>query len=334
MATHKNIIIGLLLYILIPILYFIVYFIYKYGILAIVSNKDTLLRMHGVDSWVVITGASSGIGEKLAYDFASLGFNICIIGSLNSLSVLDTITAHTLNTCNSNVNVKTHFIAKDFNNSQQPDFFVSIESWIMHNNVSIIINNIGHRVSSADYITQSRNDIKNTINCGTLPQSIISQIAIKKFLAREPLFKSTLINITAQCFTYNLGIGSMWSPIISVPYLACYEAANAYGFYHGQSLYKEILIKRRTNPKYNNINILNITPGAVLTSRTHKSLQWIPFSCTDTTFSKGVISLIGRLEGQQCAYWGHDISNSMMLFTPFLKDYILERVGYTIASSS
>jgi len=330
MATYKNIIIGLLLYILIPIIYFILYFIYKYGILALVSNKESLLKMHGVDSWVVITGASSGIGEKLAYDFASLGFNICIIGSVNSLLVLDNIKKKIVNIHK----VKTHFIEKDFNNSQLRDFFISIESWIMRNNVSIIINNIGHRVSSIDYITQSRNDIKNTINCGTLPQSIISQIAIKKFLDREVQYKSTLINITAQCFTYNLGIGSMWSPIITVPYLACYEASNAYGFYHGQSLYKEILIKRRTNPKYNNINILNITPGAVLTSRTHKSLNWIPFSCTDTMFSKGVISLIGRLEGQQCAYWGHDISNSMMLFTPFLKDYILERVGYTIASSS
>jgi short-subunit dehydrogenase len=332
MICKNYIILGLLIYILLPIIYFILYFIYKYFVINIYNkiksiNRLYLIKKYSLSSWAVITGASSGIGKQLAFSLASKGFNICLIGSKNSINILEEISYH----YRIKSNIKTHFIEKDFNNSQENLFFNDIETWIMNNDVSIIINNIGYRVSSLDFTKQSRKDIKNTINCGTLPQSIISQIAIKKFLKRDKKYKSTLINITAQCFTYNIGFGSMWSPIISVPYLSCYEGANAYGFFQGQSLYEEIKIKQKTDSRYKNINILNITPGPVITSKTKKSLSWIPFSCTDKVFANGIINLIDNFEGQQCAYWGHELSNCLMLFTPFFKKKILEKVGYNIA---
>ena len=109
------------------------------------------------------------------------------------------------------------------------NFFKDIEEWINSNNVSILINNVGHRVAVLDYTKMDRNEIKNTIMCGTIPQSILTQIAINKFISRVGGYRTWIINITAQCFTYNMGLGVMYKPGITVPYLACYEAANAYG---------------------------------------------------------------------------------------------------------
>lgn len=330
MNSSKIIILGLLFYILIPIIYFILYFIYKYFIIQIIPKN--INKEHGYNSWVVITGGSSGIGEKLAYNLSSLGFNICIIGSENSKKVLKQCKDIAIT---NNLSIETNHILKDFNNSFNNDFFIDIEEWIMDNNVSIIVNNIGHRVASLDYSKMNTIDIKNTITCGTMPQSIITQIALRKFLSRGEIthFKSTLINITAQCFTYNTGLGCMWKPTISVPYLSCYEAANAYGYYHSESIYEEIKIKKKLDARYKNIQLLNITPGAVITSRTKNSLNWIPMSCTDTKFARGIIRLISNLEGQQCAFWGHELSNVMMTVIPFIKPYILEKVGYNIAIS-
>lgn len=316
------VILCIMLFCVIPIVYFTLYFIYKHMI--IMNCHNDILHKYGLNSWVVITGASSGIGEKLAMTLASNGFNICIIGSINSIFKLDII--------KKKYNVNTYFIEKDFNKSYENNFFDNIETWINNNNVSILINNIGHRVSSLNYINQSRTDIKNTIFCGTLPQSILTQIAIKKFITRHINLKSEIINITSQCFTYNLGLGCLYKPTISVPYLACYEASNAFGYYHSESILQELNIKKRNNSKYKNIGILNITPGAVLTSKTNNSLKWIPFSCTDKVFANNIVKLIGNFEGQQCAYWGHELSNILMILTPFLKKYILEYVGYNIAN--
>lgn len=69
--------------ILVPIIYCEIYFIYKH----IIIRRRALIEEYG-KSWVVITGGSAGIGEKLAYELAAEGFDICIIGSKNSLNML------------------------------------------------------------------------------------------------------------------------------------------------------------------------------------------------------------------------------------------------------
>jgi len=211
------------------------------------------------------------------------------------------------------------------------NFFKDIEEWINSNNVSILINNVGHRVAVLDYTKMDRNEIKNTIMCGTIPKSILTQIAINKFISRVGGHRTWIINITAQCFTYNMGLGVMYKPGITVPYLACYEAANAYGYYHSESILEEIRIKKQGDKRYKKIEILNITPGAVITDRTKAAMDWIPFSCTDSIFARNIVKLIGNLEGQQCAYWGHELSNIVMLIAPFLRRHMPRYVGYNIA---
>ena len=82
----------------------------------------------------------------------------------------------------------------------------------------------------------------------------------------------------------NIGIGIGLSNEISLPYLSVYEAANAFGFYHANSLYKEYKDK---------IDFLNITPGAVVTENT-KYLEKTIFSIDSNKFVNNFEICVGE----------------------------------------
>lgn len=314
---------------IIPILYFSLYFIYKYTPRLTIHPKITNIP---VNDWIMITGPSSGIGLSLLNKLTTELYNIsknkkyiinpkfCLLGRNLSKLQKDFQLKYP--------NIKFKIFNVDFANSQNINFFNEIENWLLTNKVSLLINNIGHRAITNNFSTQSLNEIRETINCGTMPQIRLTQLIMKQY-EDNPINKVSIINITAQCFTYNTGLGVMYKPTISVPYLSVYEATNAFGFYLGESIFSEIkLLRKKNKNKWSNLQFLNITPGAVVTNKTKNALDWIPFSCSDIEFANGVIDIMSKdLEGQQCANWKHELSNILMFFAPFLKEYILSKVG-------
>ena len=137
----------------------------------------------------------------------------------------------------------------------------------------------------------------------------------------EADFTTLTGNITAQCMHPNFLFGLTMSNEISVPYLSIYEAANAFGFYQSNSIYKEY---------QGEFDILTITPGAVITKNT-KCLTDTLFHVSEDVFVKQIMKLIGNVQGNTCAYWGHALSNYLINFMPLLKDGMLKKVGETIA---
>ena len=278
-----------------------------------------LLKRYGNDAWVTITGPSSGQGYDFAIAFAKRGFNILMIGSKRC--------SNTERFINTNYpNIKTKIILKDFRKAFEDDFFIDIEKEI--NNIGInnalLINNIGYRVGWKPYHEMNTKYIRDTIASGTIVQSRLTHMLIPFFLERKNIgMKSGLINITAQCMHPNFLFGITSSNEISVPYLSVYEASNAFGFYQGNSIYKE----------YEGVfDILNITPGAVVTTNT-KYLYDTLFNVESKKFVENIIALIGNIQGTTCGYWGHALSSYLINFLPFIKDKILNNVGYTIAKN-
>jgi hypothetical protein len=113
---------------------------------------------------------------------------------------------------------------------------------------------------------------------------------------------------------------------ISVPYLSVYEAANAFGYYHANSIIKEY-----SAPDYgHDIDLLNITPGAVITENT-PYLKDTPFAVPVDQFCRGIFRLMGgNWRGATCAYWGHDLSAILIGIAPWFRSGILRQVGETI----
>jgi 17beta-estradiol 17-dehydrogenase / very-long-chain 3-oxoacyl-CoA reductase len=269
-------------------------------------------------SWVVITGASSGQGYDMALAFAKRGFNLLMIGSKRTDETQTRINLEY-------PEVKTKVIHKDFRQAFQDDFFSDIQAAFdeIGTDLAILINNVGHRVGWNPYHEMDAAYIRDVIATGTVVQTRLTHMAIPFFLARkaEHNVKSALINITAQCMHPNFLFGITMSNEISVPFLSVYEAANAFGFYQGNSIYKEY---------QGQFDILNITPGAVITENTG-CLSNTLFNVKSPTFVNQIIKMLGNVQGHSCGYWGHGLSNYLINFMPILKDGMLKKVGETIA---
>jgi 17beta-estradiol 17-dehydrogenase / very-long-chain 3-oxoacyl-CoA reductase len=289
--------------------------IYKYFFL----QEKNLLDRYGSGSWVVITGASSGQGYDLAVSFAERGFNILMIGSKRSNKTQDYIKQEF-------PLVKTKVIHKDFRKAFNDDFFDDIQYVFndIGNDLAILVNNVGYRVGWNPYHEMNSSYINDVIATGTIVQSRLTHMVIPFFLKRKTELNKTsaLINITAQCMHPNFLFGLTMSNEISVPYLSVYEAANAFGFYQSNSIYKEYQGK---------FDILTITPGAVITENT-SCLNDTLFNVSSRDFVKQIIKMIGNVQGHTCAYWGHAISNYLINMAPNMKDSMLEKVGKTIAA--
>jgi short-subunit dehydrogenase len=270
----------------------------------------------GMGSWVVITGASSGQGYDLALAFAQRGFNLLLIGSIRTDETIKQIAALY-------PHIQTKVLYKDFRQAFQDDFFAEIQTAFdaLGDDLAILVNNVGHRVGWNPYHEMNADYIRDVIATGTMVQSRLTHMAIPFFLRRTDK-KSALINITAQCMHPNFLFGVTLSNEISVPYLSVYEAANAFGFYQANSIYKEY---------EGQFDILNITPGAVITKNT-ECLTGTLFHVSSAAFVAQIMKMVGQVQGQTCAYWGHALSNYLINLMPLLKEGMLKKVGQTIAN--
>ena len=286
---------------------------YSYNFLMkhFIVKEINMIDRYGKDSWVLVTGCSSGQGKIIAIEFAKRNFNIILAGRKNILLTEKII--------KQKYNVKTKCIIVDFCKSYEQNFFQPFTEFIdtIPNKLSILVNNVAYRAAWEPYDEMPESLINDTIACGTIVQARLTQIALKHFIKRQ--HKSAIINITAQCMYQNIWFGK--TSEISVPYLSAYEAANAFGYYHSHSIQKEYSDR---------IDVLNITPGAVITENT-SYLKSTPFSIDAEPFVKNIFKLLGNYQGTQCAYWGHDISNILSNFMFQYKDIILNKVGKTIS---
>jgi 17beta-estradiol 17-dehydrogenase / very-long-chain 3-oxoacyl-CoA reductase len=319
MSTLEKI---LLLIIIIFIIGPIVLFLYQIGYKHYVSEKN-LQERYGERSWVIITGASRGQGKHLACEFASRNFNLILIGRSSTNITADYI--------KKKYNVQVKVIVKDFSESLNKNWWDEIEEIFKGQyDISILVNNVGYRSASNPSHLQSDDKIRNSLITGSYPQIRLTNLAIKFMIERmkiKPEYKCGIIFNTAQCIhpTFLLSPYSFTGEI-SVPYLSVYEATNAFGYFHANSLYKEY---KDSNP---DIDFLIIMPGAVITENT-EYLKSTPFAVPVEKFAKNIIRLLGNWQGSTCAYWGHDISSILIGLAPWTKEKMLKNVGLNLSKN-
>jgi 17beta-estradiol 17-dehydrogenase / very-long-chain 3-oxoacyl-CoA reductase len=277
-------------------------------------EKD-LVQRYGSGSYAVVTGASSGQGRIFATELARRGFNLVLIGSSRCAGTRDEIKS--LYPAQDVI-----VIVKDFGRAAEADFFDDINRTLDNLDVSILVNNVAHRTAWIPYHEMPVNMINATIAVGTYVQARLIHAVVGRMSRRYA--RSAIVNITAQCQHTTWGLGHLGDTAISVPFLSVYEAANAFGYYHAMSIMKEY--------SGESIDILNITPGAVLTENTG-CLAGTPFAVSAERFVANVLRLMGNWQGTTCAYWGHELSGFLINLAPWIKTSMLEDVGRKIATT-
>lgn len=297
------VIIGILVTLKI-LIYRIVPFINQY----VFTTELDLPKRYGSGSWVLITGASSGMGERFAWEFAQRGFNLLLVGSKRTKRVIQEIEKRLYVGPTSIPMIK--FIEVDFADSFKDKFFDPIQNAVdeLGDKWSILVNNVGMRVGCEDYSEMPIDEMKKTISVGTLVQAKLTQMALQKFKTRKR--HTAIVSITAlNSYTTDfLAVDNE----ISVPYLACYEASNAFGHFHAKSVYEEIRVK------YPQIDYLVIMPGAVLTKHTELVLRDTIFAVNVDTFVKNILRLMGNANGTRCAYFGHSLTSVLVNIFPWV----------------
>ena len=242
----------------------------------------SLTQLYGPRSWIIITGATNGIGRAFAEEFASRDFNICIIAK--NLAHL-TQTKDELNVKYPNCSIKIIQIDYSKSNSEL-SIYDKIYQDIKDLDVSILINNVGMYQNMFFHEEKIPKLIEMiTVNCSS--QALMTSMIVKKFLERRKKvtsYKCAIINISGAEGVYPL------------PYLSLYSATKAFNDFLSRSLAHEYS---------NDIDVLSVTPFHP-SSSTYFTVLGKLIKITPEDCAKAALRNLGY-EQRTFGHWKHQI---------------------------
>lgn len=279
-----------LLYILIKL----IIIIYK----KFIRKPYDLASLYKKGSYVLVTGATNGIGKEFCIQFAKLGFNIILVS--RDQSKLEQVSKE----IESKYKVKTEIIIFDFTKNTSIDHYInSFQSnpTIKNLDIRILINNIGLNKREL-FNNYSLEEIANLINANVLSQSLLTNIFLNKFL-----------KIKEKCAIINMSSFNSEMPLILS------------SMYCSTKVYDEYLLKTIAYENKNkNIDFLVVKPLYVDTpSRAGHKREFKPITAEQCV--TGALEDLGY-ELETYGHWKHCVQGVLMGLVPEkIKNYFRYR---------
>ena len=227
-----------------------------------------LLERYGAGSWVVITGASDGIGLGFAVELSKRGFFVCLVSrSLEKLRIAEQevlsvwgqaipskeTDSFYLANCGSGI-AKTKIIEADFRFCNEPTFWdTKLMPHLEGLDISMLINNVGINHTES-FLTVSEQFLFDIVNVNCMSQIILTRKLINRLVDRcytsDPtvlVAKGRSSNPTASPTSPNLMVYRR-SAIINLSsvagqrpllYLSPYSATKAFNDFFSRALHLE-----------------------------------------------------------------------------------------------
>ena len=277
--------------ILLALIGFITFFRQFLALVRIFFVSLTSLRhfpaKYGKGSWVIITGSTDGIGLGFAFELAKLGFNIVLIArNAEKLRKTATLLA-------ARFVIEVIPIQKDFEQSNELDFYREIVEKTQHLDVSMLINNVGTALGGG-FLEQRDEDFRKLIHLNCFPVVFMTKFLLPKLLHRhDKRHRSAVINVASITALYP----SYRSEV--------YSASKAY----------DDLFSRGLAETYrdSNLDVLSVCPCAVSTPLTRYTSQH--HAITPEQCANGSLKWLGRSD-QTSGHLIHNLQRWAMDLVP------------------
>jgi len=204
--------------------------------------KKNFLKEYG-DGWILITGASEGLGKSYAKELFKNGYNIVIVSrnELKIKSTIEEIENENENNMNGFTN-KIEYFQYDFSENFSKENKDLLIKKLKNYDINILINNVG--TVNLNYLNQLTDDeIKRMININIVNTTFLTKLIIDQMKKRRK--KSLIVFVGSDLVNFN------------PPYLQIYNSTKCYLRGLSESLEKE------------NENIIDFTylaPGPIETN--------------------------------------------------------------------
>jgi 17beta-estradiol 17-dehydrogenase / very-long-chain 3-oxoacyl-CoA reductase len=255
--------------------------------------------------YVLITGASDGIGKALAQEFARRGFNLLLVS--RSLEKLETVKALILSESPS---VSVEVISSDMSYSHRDpfNFYNDLSSKISNFAVSVLVNNVGVMdVHTLMNTSDAANE--NMIGVNIYPSTFLTFKLLPSFLERykERKLKSLIINFS-----------SVADEAVSVG-MSVYSATKRFNSFFSEGLRFE----------YSEVEVATVKPGPVKTPLLAGGGEGLPFQVEVDDYVKALLN--GLRRGVNHGHFKHKFMSGLMRDWPYLVNVLALRLGMSQA---
>jgi 17beta-estradiol 17-dehydrogenase / very-long-chain 3-oxoacyl-CoA reductase len=259
-----------------------------------------LLERYGSNSWVLVTGATEGIGREFCEQFAKKGFNIILVS--RNAEKLQNIQAEIIQKYPS---IQATHIPFDFSKQTKPEDYEEAFGGISKQyDISVLINNVGFAVG-APFRYISSQQVSEMININCMSQTLLTSIFLNGLLSREK--RSAVIDVSSI------------SSLMPLPKLSVYAATKVFNNYMTRTLAEEL--------KDENIDFLSLKPAFVESNMSKKKADGY-YVITPQQCVTGALRDLGY-EIETFGYWTHKLQGFM-----FGLIYLLIKYGFFFRNGS
>ena len=255
--------------------------------------------------YVLITGASDGIGKSLSKEFARRGFKLILVS--RTLSKLQSVKDEILQ---ENPSSTVELISCDFSYSHRDpvSFYNDLHAKLQGFEISVLVNNVGvmdvHTLMNA-----SHDSLENMIGVNCYPGTFLTHKLIQRFIQRyeEIKVKSLVINVS-----------SIADEAVSVG-MAVYSATKRFNSFFSEGLRYE----------YDAVDVTTVKPGAVNTALLNDGGEGLPFKVDVDDYVRALLN--GLHKGINHGHIKHKMMSFSMRIWPYMINIMGLRLGMPIA---